>query len=212
MKRILYCFFVTLLCALCLTACGGKESSSTTNSEQSSTSETVEKNIEFVQKEISLSVGDSVQAEVVTSKNNVFIFWSIRDTEIATVDDDGVITALAEGETICYAEFAGEKAKCLVKIIAPQARPMLSVSVPYENAEISLYVGDDLAIKPIVKLGDDVVEATEISYEIQADSTAISIEDGVVSGLNVGVATVSISATFEGQTAAMTLTVNVVAK
>ena len=64
MKRILYCIFVTLLCAICLTACGGKSSSSSSNGNTSTSTEEAQKQIAFVHNEIMLSVGESIQAEV----------------------------------------------------------------------------------------------------------------------------------------------------
>lgn len=208
MKKIIYCFFVTLMCLCCFSACrsgGGTEDSSSL-----SASETKESNIAFVQNEIVLSVGESVQAEIEISKKNVFIFWSISDENIATVSDDGVITALAVGQTICYAEFAGEKAMCLVKVVAGQAEPLLSISVPYDE-EINLYVGDSLALKTTVKLGDSVLEDAQMVYEIDSEEI-LSIEDGRLSGISVGNATVFISATYEGQTVSTSLVVNVIEK
>ena len=205
MKKILYYLFATLMCALCFSACGKTASNSASNSEQK------ESNIAFVSNEISLCVGESVQAEVVTSKNNVFIFWSIRDEDLATVSDNGVITALAEGQTICYAEFAGEMVMCLVKITAEQAKPMLSVSVPYANNSVTIYVGDSLDMRASVKLGDSIVDGAEVGYDIK-QTEIVSVEDGKVIGQKVGTATIAIQATDEGQNATLTLTVNVVAK
>ena len=97
MKRFLYCFFAMLLCAFCFSACKQEEpvdSSSTSEVKESSA-------IAFVQNEITLAIGDSVQAEIETSKKNVFVFWSIRDENLATVSNDGVITDLTErGKTL----------------------------------------------------------------------------------------------------------------
>ena len=206
MKKILYCFFVTLLCLFCFASCGEKEKE--TSSSTSSTAK--ESNIAFVHNEIVLSVGESVQAEIEVSKKNVFIFWSISDESLATVSNNGVITALAEGQTICYAEFAGEKVMCLVKIIAPQAKPLLSISVPYDE-EINLYVGDSLALKATVKLGDSVLETAQVEYKIDS-ADILSIENGRLNGIGVGSTTVLISATYEGQTVSTSLTVNVIEK
>ncbi len=206
MKKILYCFFVTLLCVFCFTSCGKKE----TDASSSTSSTEKESSIAFVQNEIVLSVGESVQAEIEISKKNVFIFWSVSDENLATVSDDGVITALAVGQTICYAEFAGETAMCLVKIIAEQAKPMLSIFVPYEE-EINLYVGDSIALKATVRLGDSVLEDAQVEYEI-SQTDIVHVEGDKVFGDKAGVATILIRATYENQNATATLTVNVVEK
>ena len=204
MKKIIYYLFATLMCALCFSACGKTASNSASNSEQK------ESNIAFVSNEISLCVGESVQAEVVTSKNNVFVFWTIRDADLATVSNDGEITGLAIGETICYAEFMGEKVMCLVKIIEQQAQPLLSLSVPYAGEGVTVYVGDSLAIKASVKLGDTQIDGASVEYAVDQADVA-RVEDGKVVGVAVGTATITITASYEGQTALMTLLVNVVA-
>ena len=206
MKKILYCFFVTLLCVFCFASCGEKE----TETSSSSSSAVKESSIAFAQSEIVLSVGESVQAEIEISKKNVFIFWSVSDEALATVSDDGVITALAVGQTICYAEFAGETAMCLVKIIAQQAKPLLSVSVPYED-EINLYVGDSIALKATVQLGDSVLEDAQLEYEI-SQTDIVRVEKDKVIGEKVGGATILVRAVYENQEATVTLTVNVVEK
>ena len=200
MKRILYCLLAALLCLFCFSACGEEE-----NPDQSSATENT---IEFVQNQITLSVGESVQAEVTTSKKNVFVFWSIRDEDIASVSDDGVITALAEGQTICYAEFGGVKAICQINVLPKSAQPLLSVTVPYPN-ELTLYTGGTLALKPSVKLGDDTVEGAQISY-VLTGVDVVKVEDGVVTALCVGTATISIQAIYNNQTASLLLTVTVV--
>lgn len=204
MKRLL-CVIIALTCLLCFFSCGkGKEDSSSSSEGKSGT-------IAFVQNEVTISIGESVQVEVETSKKNVFIFWSIRDENLATVSDDGVITALAEGQTICYAEFAGEKAMCLVKIVSPQAMPLLSISVPYEGESVTLYVGDSLAINAIVRLGDSVVTDAQMEYEI-TQTDIVQVEGNELVGEKVGEATVLIRATYENQVASLTLTVKVVEK
>ena len=204
MKRLL-CVIIALMCLPCFFSCGkGKEDSS-------SSSEGKKGTIAFVQNEVTISVGESVQVEVETTKKNVFIFWSIRDENLATVSDDGVITALAEGQTICYAEFAGERVMCLVKIVSSQAKPLLSISVPYEGESVTLYVGDSLAINAIVRLGDSVVTDAQVEYEI-TQTDIVQVEGNEMVGEKVGEATVLIRATYENQVASLTLTVKVVEK
>lgn len=209
MKRLIYCLLVMLLCSFLGFACGKAEESTENSSSSSITSEVKEPNISFVENEIILSIGQTVKAEIVTSKNNVFVFWTIRDADLATVSNDGEITALAEGETICYAEFMGEKVMCLVKITAQQAKPLLSLSVPYAEEGVTLYVGDSLAIKASVKLGDTQIDGANVEYAVD-QMELVRVEDGKAVGVSAGTATITITATYEGQNAVMTLTVNVV--
>ncbi|MBQ3019738.1 MAG: Ig-like domain-containing protein [Clostridia bacterium] len=211
MKRILYCIFVSLLCMVCLTACG-KSKDSSSNSESTETSvNQPEKQISFVEKEIVVGVGESIQAEVETAYANVYIAWSVRDPELATVSNKGVITGIAEGQTICYAKFGGETAMCLVKIIPPKATPLLSLSVPYENDEITLYKGDEIGLNVSVKLGDSILDDATLAYEVDNTDVA-NVEDGKVVGKMEGSTTLIVRATYEGETVSLSLTVNIVEK
>ncbi len=203
MKKILCCLFATLMCIFCFSACGGK------NDSQNAGGSTQESKIEFVQNEIVLSVGDSVQAEVITSKKNVYISWSIRDEDLATVSEDGVITALAEGQTMCYAEFGGEKAICLIKVVAKNAAPMLSVSIPYNQDLIALYIGHTLNLKASAKLGDDVCADATILYAV-ADSAVATVENGVLTACGVGDTTLTITAEYAGEIATLSVEIQVV--
>jgi uncharacterized protein YjdB len=197
-----------LMGLFCFSACSddAEESSSAASSVESV--ETQGNSIEFVQNEITLSIGETVQAEVTTSKNNVYIFWSIRDKDIATVSDDGIITGVSEGQTICYASFGGVQAMCLVKVSAEKADPMLSLSTPYTNG-VTLYEGDNFELSLKVKLGDELIDDAQIAYTID-NSAVVTAENGTLTACSVGSATVQITAEYEGQTASLTVAVTVV--
>ncbi len=204
MKRIIYCLIAILMCIFGFSACddnNGTESSS----QQQATS------IEFVKNEIVLQVGEQVQAEVVTSESNVFIFWSISDKSLATISDDGVITALAEGQTMCYANFDGATAMCLVKILPKTAQPMLSISVPYAENKVVLYAGDSLDLMVGVKLGNEVCNDAQLSF-VPAKAQIASVENGVLTAGAVGNTTVQIKAVYGDKTATLIITVEVVQK
>jgi hypothetical protein len=209
MKKFLSCILASVL-AFGVTSCSifGGKGGEDSQSDVSSSIEETSGSISFVNSELNMEIGESVQAEVTTSKKNVYIFWSIRDKEIAKVDSKGVITALAAGETVCYAEFGGVKAICQINVLPKSAQPLLSVTVPYPN-ELTLYTGGTLALKPSVKLGDDTVEGAQISY-VLTGVDVVKVEDGVITALCVGTATISIQASYNNQTASLLLTVTVV--
>ena len=203
MKKILTYILTAIMLVFGLTAC--QELPTETES-------TAQKNtIEFVDNELELDIGESVQAEVITSKKNVFVFWSIRDSQIASVTQKGVITALATGETVCYAEFGGEVAMCLVKVREKTSLPELSVSVPYYNNQVSMYADSELNLKAMAKLGDAVVTDATFEYVVENADVAV-VEDGVLQAKALGETTVTIKATYNGQTAELVVNVQVINK
>ena len=210
MKKFLSCTLAAVMLAFGLTACNVGNTTEESSSNSSSVSSTQNENaIEFVQTKLDLEIGESVQAEVITSKKNVPIFWSIRDADIASVDNKGVITALAAGETVCYAEFSGQTAMCLVNVKEESAMPELAVFVPYYNNQVSLYAGASLNLNPTVKLGDDALADATVTYTV-ADAQIATVENGTVNAHAIGSTTVTITATYNDQTAIAEVTVQVI--
>lgn len=206
MRKILYCILTLILCCTSFVACA-KETPSASSEPQQSASSTNNNSIEFVVNEITLTAGESVQAEVVTSKQNVFVFWSVRDEEIATVEN-GLITGVSEGQTICYASFGGVTAMCLVKVLSATAAPMLSVTTPYA-AGVTLLVGDTFNPLISVKLGDSVIDNAQIEYVVDK-TEVVDVEDGILVARSVGDAVVSVNVSYGEETASMSFAVSVV--
>lgn len=205
MRKILYCILTLILCCTCFAACAKQE---TSQGSQGQTSTTNTNSIEFVENEVTISVGESLQLEIVTSKQNVYVFWEMRDENIATVED-GLITGVAEGQTICYASFGGVKAICLVKVLALTATPMLSVTTPYAEG-VTLSVGDTFDPLLRVKMGDVVVDGAEIEYSV-AETGVVGVENGKIVALGVGNATVSVSVVYGAENVSLSIPVRVVA-
>lgn len=207
MRKLLCCILATIMCVFGLTSCSnaqqsGGESNSTTDQQGNAS-------IEFVTPELELEIGESVQAEVTTSRKNAPVFWSIRDENIASVNNKGVITALASGETVCYAQFSGETAMCLVIVKEQSAVPELSIVVPYDKNQVFLYPEKTLNLNAMVKLGDELVSDATLEYTV-ADAQIATVENGVVTAKGVGDTTVTITATSNGQTATTVVSVQVI--
>ena len=202
MKKIIYCFLAMLFTVFCFSACGGSNKSESSDSGKQPA-------VAFVENEINLAIGETVKADVVTSKKNVFVFFSVRDNDIATITSDGTITGVGEGQTICWAEFGGEKAICIIKVAGKVTMPMLSVVVPYEANSITMYANETLNLKASVKLGDTVVEDAQVTYNVSAGDV-ISVENGVITAKGAGDATVIVTATYEDQTTSIMVYVTVI--
>lgn len=65
---------------------------------------------------LSIAVGDTAQLSVIVEPDtvgNVYIFWSSSNAEVATVDN-GLVTAVSEGEASIIASVGGKSAICSV--------------------------------------------------------------------------------------------------
>lgn len=78
--------------------------------------------IELSHSEASLGIGATLQlTATVTPENatNKSITWSSSDEAVATVDEAGLVTGVAEGETTIMAEADGIFGLCTITVIAP---------------------------------------------------------------------------------------------
>ena len=216
MRKVIICMLVLLAFTACFTACKKSKKktqtpppTTSTPVTSSPTSEPPAYTIEISQSEVSLFVGDTLQLEAIVSKPNVYVFWSVQDSSVAKVSDEGEITALAVGQTICYAKFGGQEAICLIKVSPKQATPMLSVEVGYVNNSLTMYLGDTVNVNATVRLGDDVVDGASVEYALSS-AGIVSIEDGVIVSKAIGTVEIEVKVTYQGQEASVTLSVTVI--
>lgn len=214
MRKVIICILVLLAFTACFTACKNKKATSqvapnSTPTTSESTSDEPSYTIDLSNSEIVLFVGDTFKLEVEVSKPNAYVFWSVQDNSIAKVSNDGTVTALAVGQTICYAKFGTLEAMCLIKVVPQQVTPMLSVSVAHENNNIIMYLGDDVDVNATVKLGDDVVDGASVEYALSSEGI-VSIEDNVIESKAVGTVEIEVKVSYQGQEATVTLTVTVI--
>ena len=207
MKRFLICIIALLTAAVCFTACNKNKAVS--NPTSSPSSESTGYTIEIAQSEVTLFIGETVKLEAIVNKPNVYVFWSVQDKSVATITSDGTVTAVAVGQTICYAKFGGQEAICLIKVVPQQVTPMLSVSVAHQDNSVIMYLGEDVNVNATVKVGDTVIENAEVEYII-TNAEVVSVEDGVIHADAVGNTVILVKVTYQGQEASVTLAVTVI--
>ena len=214
MRKFILCIIAIIAVVACFTACKKNKAASTTPSStpvtSESTSEAPSYTIELSYSEITLYVGDTFKLEAEVSKPNAYVFWSVQDSSIAKVSDDGTVTALAVGQTICYAKFGTETAMCLVKVAPEQATPMLSVSVAHKDNSLTMYLGNTIDVNATVRLGEQILEDATIVYTV-SDTSVVSVADGVITANGVGTTVILVKVTHNGQEASVVLTVKVIA-
>ncbi|MDE5829990.1 MAG: leucine-rich repeat protein [Duncaniella sp.] len=127
------------------------------------------------------------------------ISWSSADEEVAVVDEDGMVTAVAVGETIVTATASnGVKAECKVTVI-----PVVATGLEMSVSEMDLFIGESYELNAIIE-PENTTDKT-ISWASSNDDIA-TVENGLVTGVAEGEATIT-ATSHNGLTATCTVTV-----
>ena len=134
--------------------------------------------------------------------------WSSDDPSRASVAD-GVVTALSPGTVRIYASLNGEVAACTVNITET---PVGVDTLLLDKKSSTIYLGFELDITPVIKNGHDFVDISDwtLTWESSDPSIAAVSEEGVVSGINLGEATVSCTAVKDGTTLTASAAITVI--
>jgi len=124
--------------------------------------------------------------------------WSSDDKDVATVDQDGIVTAVELGDTRIWVETDNECSDVIdIYVLTPPKKITLS------KTEATLAVGDTLMLKK--KLTPDNAE-TGFTWSSSKPSVAKVSQKGKVTALKVGTAKVTVK-TDNGKLASATITV-----
>ena len=150
--------------------------------------------------ETKLSMGagqtESLSASINSGSVGKISFSSSKEG-VATVDENGLVTAISEGKaTITAKAYNGKKASCTVTVLA--APESLSLA----ESAASLPVSMQLDLKPAVEKG------AMASYSFASSNEAVASVDskGVVTAKSIGTAVITV-VTYNGLTAACEITV-----
>ena len=169
--------------------------------------ETPVSSIELIPGSVALKVGKtaSIEAKVFPETATVkALSWDSNDTNIATVDQNGIITAIAVGEAVITAtatDGSGVKATCSVSVIATPAEGV-AIETPDKT---TLKAGES------IKLNATVLPETTTNKSINwsTSDAAIATVDSEGNVIAVGVGTVEITATTSnGKTYTIALTID----
>lgn len=157
--------------------------------------------VELNQSALSLTVGEATQLTAIVSPENATnktLEWTSSGPEIASVSE-GMVNALNVGSTtIKAASTDGPSAECSVTVL-----PVLVESIVLDQSELEISVGDSSVIVATI-LPENATDKT-VTW-MSSDSATVSVNNGSITGLRVGTATIT-GTTSNGKTAACTVTV-----
>ena len=128
--------------------------------------------------ELTLSMGESFHLEATTrpSDAGVPIKWTTSNDEVATVDDEGVVTAVGYGAAVITARYRSYSARCSVSLA--QRLPLdPTAALGAGMSESLIYSRDALLYAPRrIMQGFDLVSDGSIYYsQISSDADAVNI-------------------------------------
>ena len=152
-KFALAALFVCLICSLAFVACKKNPGASTDNSSKPPIEEV---KVVLSDSVLTMDINDTATLTV-REGGSENLKWKSSNTAVATVDDNGTVTAIAEGTAEIEATTANGKATCTVLVVNSYVAPVLTVSTD----EITLTIGDDYLLLPklIYKGHDCTAEA-----------------------------------------------------
>ena len=104
--------------------------------------------------------------------------WISYNPEIATVDEDGLVTAVAVGKATISAKAAHAEAKCEVEVLPAQAEE-ITLDPPY------LYMTPEATIQVTATVLPEDAEDKTIVWSVQTEGI-VTVEDGLVTAVGEG--------------------------
>ena len=153
--------------------------------------------------ETSIKKGDTADLDVIYTPEDTTddktVTWTSSDDTVATVDEDGVVTALKDGETTITAKVGDLTAECLVHV-----REVTLEGIELDKSEITMNKGEESEALKVSYNPEDTTDDKTVTWSSENEDVA-TVENGVVTA--VGAGTTTVTATVGKYTAACEVTV-----
>lgn len=156
--------------------------------------------------EITLTIDDAQQINATFAPENATIktlTYESLDESVATVSEDGIITAIAEGSTSIIVTTANSISKVISVIVKSDVIPVESVAVAPKSIE--MYIDDTQSI--VATVTPDNATNKAISWSSSDNTVATVSATGSVTAVGVGTAEITASSA-NGKTASTTVEVS----
>ncbi len=149
-------------------------------------------------------VGEAVQiiANVIPeTAENKNLTWESSDPDVASVDENGVVTGVSNGNTVitCKTEIGGFKASCTVSVTTKPDRVMLDFT------ERDIYTTKSVTLEAIVY--PETANDKSVKWSSSNTKVAIVDQNGKVTGVGAGTATITAKTNVGGLTASCIINV-----
>lgn len=198
MKKLKYLMVTLLSVALfifvgTLSACKNEESSS-----NSSNIETTNTYIEINPLKVVLDVYEQQELQAIIRKGADYVFeavtWSIADSNIATISEAGVVSAVSEGTTKATAKYGDYEADCEIVVSNSGAKANLALA----DYAVEMRVNETKRMAPIIRFKGASYTDAKFSYTVEDETVAKISKSGVIEALKYGDTKVTVSASWRG--------------
>lgn len=134
-----------------------------------------------------MAVGETLKLSARPEPENATHFdvtWSVSDPAVATVSEDGTVTAVAPGSVVVTATSGGVSAQCTIQVGYHAEVVQLNLQT------ISLAIGQQHKLAPSVYPTNDLIDVLEYSSSNAAVATVA--DDGTVTAVAAGTATITL--------------------
>ena len=156
--------------------------------------------------EVTIEEDSTYQIETEIIKKGTIIFYSSANEEIATVNDDGLVTAIKAGETFITIRGGKDSYIVDIKVTSFQAKNSLQIVLTKDSFVVAK---DDTYVLPLtVKLGNQVIDNATLSYTYSVDGV-VSIDNLTLTALSVGEVSCVVTASYQSFEASKVFSVTV---
>lgn len=145
-------------------------------------------------------IGETLQLRATISPSNASdknVTWSSSKQSVATVDENGLVTAIAEGDAIIYASAGGKRDQCEIIVNKKfpsgsedsSSDPVESItSITLDRTDVSLSPNETIQLKATIK--PDELARTSITWTSSKTEVA-TVADGLVKAVSAGETTIT---------------------
>lgn len=196
-------FLITALSIIMMFGIVSCSSNNKDNSNGGSSQEEQVTSVYFEEKSISLLMGETCTLVAKGALGD--ITWSSNDSDVAMVDQNGLVTAVGIGETVVKADDGKNVALCRVEVIPVRVESVLSISL--DKTSLLIQEGDEYTLAYVVKNGGTNVEA-QIEWK-SSNEDICTVENGKILAKTAGNATVTVTASYGDKETSETVSVTV---